>query len=59
MVGGLFISVIVTYKVAQTITEDYGKCVDNHTCNMGILYVANSIQYTFEHLPKRSLLFRY
>jgi hypothetical protein len=33
------------YSVPQTMTEDSGKCVVTFICSMGILYVANSMQY--------------
>ena len=35
---------LLHYRVAKTMTEDYGKCVeDNHICRMGIIYVAKSM----------------
>ena len=37
---------LLHYRVAKKMTEDYGKCVeDNHICRMGILYVAKSLEY--------------
>jgi hypothetical protein len=35
---------LLHFGVAQTITEDCGKCVVTHICSNGILYVANSMQ---------------
>jgi len=36
---------LLYYKVAQTMTEVFGKCADNHIYSMGIRYIANSMQY--------------
>ena len=48
-VSSVHVSLVATsyllfhYRVAQTMTEDYGECVDNHICSMGILRVAKSM----------------
>jgi hypothetical protein len=36
---------LLYYRVAQTMTDACGKCVDNHIYSVGIHYVANSMQY--------------
>jgi hypothetical protein len=42
LVANLYL-LLLHFGVAQTITEDRGKCVVTHRCSKGILYVANSM----------------
>jgi hypothetical protein len=37
--------VLLCYSVRQTLRDVCGKCVIMRICSMGILYVANSMQY--------------